>query len=267
MSFSPLQLIIGMVVMFSALVLTRNLQADEEYEARKFRAKDDIELNYRWLQPKGYVPGEKSDTKYPLVIFLHGAGERGDDNAAQLRHCTSRFTEADVREKFPCFVMAPQCPTGKRWVEVDWSKGQHDMPKTPSEPMARVLELLDQLIKTHAIDEDRIYVMGLSMGGYGTWDLLARHPEKFAAGVPICGGGDEKQAAKIKDIPIWVFHGDADTAVKVERSRNMVAAIKEAGGQPKYTEYPGVGHNSWTPAINEPGILPWLFSQKRAAAK
>ncbi|MCA9047007.1 MAG: prolyl oligopeptidase family serine peptidase, partial [Planctomycetaceae bacterium] len=130
-----------------------------------------------------------------------------------------------------------------------------------------VLELLDQLIKTHAIDEDRIYVMGLSMGGYGTWDLLARHPEKFAAGVPICGGGDEKQAAKIKEMPIWVFHGDADTAVKVERSRNMVAAIKEAGGKPKYTEYPGVGHNSWTPAINEPEILPWLFSQKRAAAK
>ena len=121
---------------------------------------------------------------------------------------------------------------------------------------------LDQLIAKKPIDTRRIYLTGLSMGGYGTWDLIARQPERFAAAIPICGGGDPATAERIKHIPLWVFHGDADSAVKVSRSRDMVAALKQAGGEPKYTEYEGVGHDSWTRTYKSPEIYEWLFSQR-----
>jgi predicted peptidase len=125
------------------------------------------------------------------------------------------------------------------------------------------LEILASVQKEFSIDSHRLYVMGLSMGGYATWDVTTRHPEMFAAAVPVCGGGDEKEAGKIKNLPIWAFHGGSDPVVKTVRTRNMIVAIKEAGGNPKYTEYPGVGHDSWTPAFKEPELLPWLFAQKR----
>jgi predicted peptidase len=216
-------------------------------------------LPYRLLVPDDYDP-KKS---YPLVIFLHGAGERGTNNEAQLVHGVSAFARETGRKSHPCFLIAPQCPPGKRWVEVDWSAKAHKMPAEPSEPMALLLELLPQLQKRYSIDPKRIYVTGLSMGGFGTWDLLARRPSAFAAAIPICGGGDESTAARIKDVPVWVFHGDRDGAVKVERSRNMVAALRKAGGKPKYTEYKGVGHDSWTRTYNDPEVLKWLFAQRR----
>ena len=117
--------------------------------------------------------------------------------------------------------------------------------------------------KEYSIDPQRIYLTGLSMGGYGTWDLLARKPDLFAAGVPVCGGGDESTAEQIANIPIWVFHGDLDSAVPVSRSRTMVEALKKAGGHPKYSEYPGVEHNSWDKAYADPELMKWLFAQKR----
>ncbi len=216
-------------------------------------------LPYRLLAPDDYDP-KKS---YPLVIFLHGAGERGTNNEAQFVHGVSPFAKEAGRKSHPCFLIAPQCPPGKRWVEVDWSAKAHTMPAEPSEPMALLLELLPQLQKRYSIDPKRIYVTGLSMGGFGTWDLLARRPSLFAAAVPICGGGDEATAARIKDVPVWVFHGDRDGVVKVERSRNMVAALRKAGGKSKYTEYKGIGHNSWTQTYNDPAVLKWLFAQRR----
>jgi len=232
----------------------------DDYEARVYKDADGKKLNYRLLQPKGY--DAKGSEKYPLVLFLHGAGERGDDNAAQLRHCTKKFLEPENREKYPCFVIAPQCPTGKKWAEVDWSADKHDLPPEPGETMQFVLGALAGLQKEFRVDDRRLYVSGLSMGGYGTWDLACRYPEKFAAAVPICGGGDEKCAGRLTKLPLWVFHGDKDTAVKPERSRNMIAAIERAGGKPKYTEFPGVGHNSWDPAYADPKLLEWMFAQK-----
>ncbi|MGE3805775.1 MAG: dienelactone hydrolase family protein [Gemmataceae bacterium] len=211
-------------------------------------------LPYRLLKPKKI----EAKQKYPLVVFLHGAGERGNDNEKQLIHGVGNFVEN--LDKHPCFLVAPQCPSGQKWA--DWSAKGPQTPE-PTEPCRLVLELIAKLQKDLPVDSKRIYITGLSMGGFGSWDLIARQPDLFAAAVPICGGGDAKTAEKIAKIPIWCFHGDKDTAVKVERSREMIEALKKAGGKPKYTEYPGVGHSSWVPAYKDPEMHDWLFSQKK----
>jgi predicted peptidase len=228
-------------------------------EKRTFNDKQGMTLPYRLLIPENYDPKKR----YPLVVFLHGAGERGEDNKAQLVHGVAEFVKPDNRQKYPCFLIAPQCPTGKRWAEVDWGAESHTMPKEPSEPGRLTLELIAALQKEFPIDAKRLYLTGLSMGGYGTWDLISRRPELFAAAVPVCGGGDEAAAARIAKIPIWVFHGAKDRAVKVDRSRNMVNALKKAGGNPRYTEYPDVGHDSWVPAYHDAEMFAWLFAQKK----
>jgi predicted peptidase len=216
-------------------------------------------LPYRLLKPDDYDPKKK----YPLVVFLHGAGERGTDNAKQLIHGVPEFAKPDVRKAHPCFLIAPQCPDKARWVEVDWGADSHTMPKEPSEPMRLLLELIPALQKEYSIDDKRLYVTGLSMGGFGTWDLIARKSDWFAAAAPICGGADEATAEKLVKTPVWAFHGDKDPAVKPSRSRNMIEALKKAGGKPKYTEYKDVGHNSWGPAYTDPELMKWLFEQKK----
>ena len=232
----------------------------QAFVAKEFKPQaDGPSLQYRILSPANY----DANQKYPVVLFLHGAGERGDDNLAQLKHGMSEFAKEETRKKFPAFVIAPQCPKNRKWVEVDWSAAEHSSPENPSEPLGLTLKLLDQMQKDFSIDANRIYVTGLSMGGYGTWDALERRPEFFAAGIPICGGGDLAGAKVMKDVPIWCFHGDNDGAVPVKRSRDMIAAIKAAGGDPKYTEYPGVGHDSWTATYKNPEVIAWLFAQKR----
>jgi len=222
----------------------------------------DQPVKFLLLRPAKIEP----DKKYPVILFLHGAGERGSDNRAQLTHFPEKMSEPGHRERYPAFVIAPQCPSGKRWVEVNWNAKQ-STPQTPepTEPMQGAIAALQHVLKTEPADASRVYLTGLSMGGYGAWDLAVRHPEWFAAVVPICGGGDERQAAKLKDMPVWVFHGDKDNAVPVARSRTMVEAIRAAGGEPKYSELPGVGHNSWQPAYDEKsGLLTWMFQQSRA---
>jgi len=230
------------------------------YEPREFVGKSGKPLKYRLIKPLNY----KFGNKYPLVLFLHGAGERGEDNAATLRHAAKDFANDQLRAKYPAYVVIPQCPTGKKWSEVDWSKDSSELPQDPSDAMQSVKELLDEMVENAGVDEKRLYVTGLSMGGYGTWDLAQRFPARFAAAAPICGGGDPVAApAMVKaKLPIWAFHGDQDNAVKVVRSREMINALKQAGGMPKYTEYAGVGHNSWGPAYSDPELLVWLFSQK-----
>jgi len=237
------------------------------YEARTVRvapAKDvaPVEFAYRLLGPASITPG----TRYPLVIFLHGAGERGNDNLSQLKYFPTWIAEQSARQAHPCFVLAPQCRDEQKWVDVDWSKIESTpQSPTPTVDMLAVIAALEDTLQREPIDPARIYLTGLSMGGYGSWDLAARMPDRFAAVLPICGGGDEATAAKIKDLPIWCFHGDADTAVRVERSRTMIEALRAAGGAPKYSELAGVGHDSWTPAYRDPDVLTWLFAQKKPA--
>jgi len=213
---------------------------------------------YRLFKPAGYDAAKP----WPLVLFLHGAGERGSDNAKHLKNGAETFYAAASQAKFPCFVVIPQCPPNRQWVEVPWSGAAHTMPAEPSVPLRLAMDVLGKLKQEFTIDASRQYVVGISMGGFGAWEALYRYPRTFAAAVPVCGGADEAKAASIAQVPVWAFHGDQDNVVKTSRSRNIVAALKVAGGAPKYTEYPGVGHASWTKAFADPEVLPWLFAQR-----
>lgn len=247
------------VLLFHAPLIAQKKYKDYPEFERHIYSSSKGTMPYRLLKPKNYDPNKK----YPLVLFLHGAGERGTENLVPLTHLAPAFIKEENRQKYPCFVLVPQCPKGRRWVEVDWGLEAHDMPPNPSISEQLAIEILDKIIKENSVDVNRLYITGLSMGGYGTWDMIARYPDKFAAAVPICGGGDEKTASKIKHIPLWAFHGSLDRAVKPSRSRNMIKAIQEAGGKPGYTEYPHVGHGSWKPAYQEPELFPWLFSKQK----
>jgi len=209
--------------------------------------------------PYGVLSPNKVDAgkKYPLVIFLHGAGERGRDNHKHLKFIQILFTQ-NALNKYPCFVVAPQCPEGEVWSTLMLGKPFNP---TPTRPMELFLQVYDQLLKEYPIDPSRIYVTGLSMGGFGTWDLIARYPNRFAAAVPICGGGDVKTVPLIKHIPIWAFHGALDPTVPPRLSRKMITALQEAGSSPGYTEYPGIKHSSWHQAYKEPRLMKWMFDQ------
>ena len=233
------------------------------YEARVHTNAAGQTLPYRLLIPEPYDAARQ----YPLVVFFHGAGERGSDNRAQLVHGTSLFLKPESRERFPCFVVAPQCPNNQQWVDMPWGTDSGTRPDQPSASMRMALEIVAALPRQFSIDTNRLYVTGLSMGGYATWDCLTRLPNRFAAGVPICGGGDEKTVTTaVAQVPVWAFHSADDGAVKVGRTRRMIAAMRQAGGQPKYFEYTGLGHFSWGKAYAEPELLPWLFSQKLGQA-
>jgi predicted peptidase len=234
----------------------------EAFEKRTYTGDNGKVLPYRLLKPEHYDP----KIHYPLVLFMHGAFERGVDNERQLFWVVKDFAKPAVRAQHPCFVIAPQCDPAYRWCEVDWSEPKsHKMPKEPSVPMGLLIELLPKFAKEFSIDANREYVVGLSMGGFGAWDLIGRFPTRFAAATPICGGADITTAPSLVKMPIWVFHGSADGAVHPERSRDMVAALKQAGSTVvKYTEYPGVGHGSWVNAFQEPDFMSWLFAQNLA---
>jgi predicted peptidase len=241
----------------------------QSFEPREYHGSEGQVLRYRLMKPIDFHPDQEnpanknSDNKYPLVVFLHGAGERGSDNLKQLVWGMREFSHQERRRKYPAYVLAPQCPDEQKWVEVDWSSDVSPFPKEPSQPLALLRQLIAALIESAAVDPRRVYITGLSMGGYGVWDCLARYPDLFAAAAPICGGGDPETAERFKDIPMWCFHGADDTVVKPKRSREMIEALKKWGAEPKYTEYPGVGHNSWSPTFENPEFHAWLFSHRR----
>ena len=250
------------MAMFCALILFSSVAflRAEDFEAKTFTGANGKSLPYRIMKPLNLDPAKK----YPLVLFFHGVGENGADNNAQLKNGVMAFASKANREKFPCFVACPQCPQGVKWVDTDWGLPKHTQPKEPTWPLVTAMELLASLEKELPIDTTRIYISGVSLGGFGTWDAITRWPEKFSAAVPVCGGADETKAPMVAKLPIWTFHGDKDGVVKTIRSRNMVKAIQDAGGSPKYTEFPGVGHDSWNKAYIEPGLMEWLFAQKGA---
>lgn len=220
--------------------------------------KDGQTMPYLLMKPLDY----DSSKTYPLLLFLHGAGSRGHDNKNTAAHIDSLLLADSNRIAFPAFVLVPQCDTGYRWVETDWTLLSHTQPTAPSRYMTMLISLLDKVENQLPIDKRRLYVTGLSMGGFGTWDLIARFPNRFAAAAPVCGGADVKTASKIAHIPIWCFHGSDDRLVKPSRSRDMVEALKKVKGNIKYNEYKGVGHGSWKPAYREPDFLSWLFSHQ-----
>lgn len=226
------------------------------FEARVFTSASGASLPYRLLTPEAIEP----QRRYPLVVFLHGAGERGSDNAAQLVHGGRNFADAAMRRRHPAFVIFPQCPAEQKWVEVPWDGKTHGMPAEPSGPLGSVLELVAALGQELPVDTNRVYGVGLSMGGFGTWDVLQRRPELLAAAVVVCGGGDPAHAKAFASTPVWAFHGADDPVVVPDRSRSMIAALEAAGGRPIYTEYEGVGHDSWTVTFDNRLVWDWLFA-------
>lgn len=205
-------------------------------------------LNYQiWGNPK--LDGTK---RHPIVIWLHGSGQSGDDNESQLGGAPRILTTEDNQAAHPCFLLAPQCPSA----DIGWK----------NEVVHKLLALIADLTDHLPIDESRIYLTGSSMGGFGTFGIAAKHPQVFAACVPLCGGGDVKNAGILKDIPFWVFHGDKDDMVPVERSRVIVEAVKAAGGElMSYTELEGAGHGITGIVYPRTDLHEWLFKQKKSA--
>lgn len=231
-----------------------------KFQARSQKGQSGLNVVYRLFIPAGY----DAKKKYPLVVALHGAGEVGNNNTTQItaNRLATAWVEDTLQARVPHFVLAPQCPGDSTWVKYNRPLAGRAL----SGPLTVVLEILDSLGREFAIDADRVYCVGLSMGGYATWELAQRFPARFAAVVPICGWADTSVAAPLKSLPIWAFHGDLDFTVPVAGSRNMIAALRAAGGTPKYTEYAGVGHSSWIQAMQEKALPPWLFEQKRAGS-
>jgi predicted peptidase len=255
--------IIVMVIAFSEMSW-RSIAAESQpidpvllkrFEARTFQDKSGAVLKYRLFKPPAY---STNGTNYPLVLFLHGAAGLGDDNKNQFNGGNEvpplALSEDDVQARFPCFVLAPQCPRGESWSGLG----------KEAAPMIRLtFGAIDALKQEFPLDPARFYLVGISMGGNGAWDVAVRFPDKFAALVPICGAGDTDTAKKLIKLPIWCFHGANDPLISVGYARRMIAALRKAGGHPRYTEYPGVGHDSYRNAFREPELLPWLFGQKR----
>ena len=222
--------------------LNRQISADNP-GAQKPAAKT-ARIRYLLYLPPGGAEKPDKAKRLPLVLFLHGAGERGDDLQLLKKHGPPKLVERG--KQFPFILVSPQCPKGKWW------------------DVGVLTALLDEIVEKHPVDEDRVYATGLSMGGFGTWMLGARTPERFAALAPICGGGDPRSAGRLKDLPIWVFHGGKDNVVPVKKSREMVEAITAAGGkQVKLTVYPEARHDSWTKTYANDEFYTWLLSQKR----
>jgi len=259
-------------LLMAALVVTAPPAGPSEETLARFEERsvtytggdyDQEEFKFRIMQPESVEPGQS----YPLVFFLHGAGERGNDNQKQLLYLPEQMAQDEFRKKFPCYLVAPQCRPGKWWVELKHIR-LAPPPGEASHQLEVAIRILEEVLQNDSIDPQRVYLTGLSMGGFASWQLAARHPEWFAAVVPICGGGDVQMASRFVGVPLWVFHGDADPVVPVKLSREMVEAIQAAGGELKYSELPGVGHDSWTPAYRDPeGVLPWMFTQKNERLK
>jgi len=207
---------------------------------------DEIDLKYLFYLPKDYYNAKK--IAWPLILFLHGMGERGNDLELVKIHGIPKIVK--TQKDFPFIAVSPQCPTEYVWRD--------------KKMLQAVESLILKIIKNYRIDKTRVYVTGLSMGGYGTWALAARRPELFAAAVPICGGGDPATVNVLKNLPIWVFHGGLDKVVLPEESEKMVRALEKDGGKVRYTLYPEAYHDSWTETYDNPALYDWMLSKRKA---
>jgi predicted peptidase len=256
-------------ILLSICCLSQHLLFAQDFELfeRHFLQTDDLKLPYRVLLPEDYDPNKE----YPLLLFLHGAGERGDDNEQHLIHGAKLFLTEENRKKFPAIVVFPQCPDVSFWteikVEAEGEERKFNFASATKEPIPAtkaLLSLIDHLYTRYAIDPKRQYIMGLSMGGFGTLHMLSRLPDTFAAAVVICGGGNQEDAHRYAGkLPLWLTHGDQDPVVPVSLSRQMVSTLKFLGAKVKYSEFPGVDHNAWDPTFEIPELLPWIFSHSK----
>jgi predicted peptidase len=234
-----------MAFLFTCLLAASALADQAAHTFKRTVGEKEESIGYLLALPKGY--NAKKDTKYPVLLFLHGSGERGSDINKVKVHGPPKLVEKG--KDLPFIVISPQLPEKAMW--------------NPDQLIA----LIDEVIKENHGDKDRVICTGLSLGGFGTWALVTKYPDRFAAAVPICGGGNPATVAAMKDVPTWVFHGDKDTAVKLEASQKMVDALKAAGGTVEFTIYEGVGHDSWNKAYDDAKLWEWMAKQKRKGEK
>lgn len=237
------------VIAWNNGALERGQRLAEPFEARVYVSSAGDTMRYRWMKPANY----DSTKKYPLVVCLHHGGTHGTDNIMQVDGAQIAQVLYQNRTKYPAFLFVPQCPKGAAW------GGVPNYPAIDS----LVFETIDALENEFEIDEKRRYVGGISGGGYGSWHFISTRPKMFAAAIPICGGGNPDLAKNITDVAVWAFHGENDRSVPVQYSRDMIEAIEKAGGDPKYTEFAGAGHNIWDEVYATPGLMDWLFKQSR----
>jgi len=251
------------------LYVTVHAQNKDLFEKQLFVVGEDT-LPCRILTPQNFQIGKK----YPLVIFLHGAGERGSDNSAQLQWGADLFLDSLNRVKYPAIVIFPQCSANDKWAEYNKnpnadSTGYVYLTDAPMKKSLKLVsQFIDTLLSSGQIDKSRVYLGGLSMGGFGTYELLWRRPQTFAAAFPICGAMNPARVKDLrKNLPLWIFHGDKDPIIFVANSRLISNLAKKTNQMVKYTEYPGIGHDSWINAFKEPTLLPWLFAQRLNSSK
>jgi predicted peptidase len=218
---------------------------------------------YRLYVPENYNPKEK----YPLILYLHDGGPKGNDNRAQINKTVEWLIQPSFQSKNKSFIMVPQCPKSSKWVNTRDKKlpyvnyNQDEIPE--SHVMKMLINEIKNLRKEFSIDKKRTYVIGYSMGGSGTWDIITRYPDFFAAAVPVAGASDPSKAQQIVHMPIWAFHGRKDHIAPVENTRAMIGALKKYGSDCKFTEYENVKHNSWHNAYADQEMITWLFSQRK----
>ena len=251
------------IILYYLLILSTLTYSQKGiFQKKEFFHKGDT-LLYRVLYPVNY---DKTKS-YPLVLFLHGSGERGNDNEKQLIHGSSLFSDSQNMIKYPAIVIFPQCPENERWIYLDEDpakKFSFPIINHPTKPLELSKKLVDFYQKTEAVDSKRIYILGLSLGGMGTFDMICRYPKVYAAAIPICGGVNVDRLKKLNKMPIRIYHGEIDNVVSPDFSRNAFKELKNRGSKVvEYIEFPSVGHNSWSTAFAETDFLSWLFSQKK----
>ena len=257
---SFLSFLLCFALLFGVALPCHGAQSDPVYDmdATTFTASDDTELPYRFHIPSATPP----ENGFPVLIHLHGLNEGGFDNESQLSVGMELIRSVLSQKSDEAIVIVPQA--GTKWVDCQPSVGTYSVDGLPVNPyLSAVMELLEQFKKDHAIDETRIYVSGISMGGYGTWDLLARYPNTFAAAIPVCGGGDPTKAHLMTAVAIRTFHSADDPIVPVSGTRAMVEAVEKAGGNILYQEYTNLSHSCWTTALRSVSVMAWLFRQSR----
>lgn len=241
-------------------------QNPSAFEKKVFTSSTGYALPYRILYPRNYTKNKK----YPLVLFLHGAGERGNNNETQLVHGSRLFLDSVNREKYPAIVIFPQCPAEDYWANVTVDRSsmplalEFDYSKPVTSALQAAIELVQNTLTKEHVDKKRVYISGLSMGGMGTFEAVYRFPDLFAAAVPICGGADvEAYDQRVSKVPFRVFHGSKDDVVRPGHSQEIVKKLKALNVAVEYIEYPEANHNSWDSAFAEPDFLSWLFSKER----